>query len=134
HPVLPVPAGDPQGGLHDQRDRIAEHGDAQVHPQPTHLPQRRIGTEGDVPGNPGGIEELEIDPSLEAGAAELPAHVRRGARPAGGVMKTAGNTVRLTDPGAFLCQRALALFWSVLAQSLRLVHRRCAWRYGEVCE
>ena len=78
HPVLPVPAGDSQGGLHHQRDRIAEHGDAQVHPQPTHLPQRRIGTEGDVPGNPGGIEELEIDPSLEAGAAELPGDVRRG--------------------------------------------------------
>lgn len=27
HSVLPIPVGDPQGDLHHQRDRVAEHGD-----------------------------------------------------------------------------------------------------------
>lgn len=82
HPVLPVSAGDPQGDLHDQRDRIVEHGDAQVHTQPADLPERRVSAEVAVHGDSGSVEELETDPSLEAGIAELPIDVRRGTRAA----------------------------------------------------
>jgi len=37
HPVLPVPSAELQGGLHHQRDRVAERGHAQIHPQPAYL-------------------------------------------------------------------------------------------------
>lgn len=87
HPVLPVPAGDPQGDLHDQCHRVIEHGDAQAHAQPAHFSERRLGAEVAVPGNPRSIEELEVDPPLEAGAAELPDHVWRRARAAGSVVR-----------------------------------------------
>jgi len=86
HPVFPVPAGDPQGDLHHQRDRVVEHGDAKVHTQPAHLSQRRVSAEVAVPDDPGSVKELEIDPSLEAGIAELPVDVRRGVRATGSAM------------------------------------------------
>ena len=72
--------------LHDQRHRVVEHGDAQVHAQPANFSKRRLGAEGPVPGDPGGVEELEVDPSLEACAAELPGDVR-GSRAAGRAVK-----------------------------------------------
>lgn len=102
HSVLPVPAADPQGDLHHQRDRVVEHGHAYVHPQPTHLPERRGGIEGAVHGDPGGVKELEEHPSLEAGVAELPVDVRRGTGAAGGAVMKIGYTVGLTDPQSLL--------------------------------
>lgn len=75
----------------DQRHRVLEHGDAQVHAQPADLPKRRRSTEGAVHGDPGSIEELEIDPSLEACAAELPGYVRRGAGAIECAMKISGT-------------------------------------------
>ncbi len=41
-----------------------------------YLPERRFGPEIVVHGDPGSVEELEGDPSLEAGIAELPGDVR----------------------------------------------------------
>lgn len=87
-PFFPVPAGDPQGDLHDQRHRVLEHGDAQVHAEPADFSERRCGAEGPVHGHPGSVEEVEVDPSLEACIAELPGDVRRGTRAAGSTMKT----------------------------------------------
>lgn len=86
HSLLPVLARDPQGDLHDQRERVVEYEPAQTHPQPAHLPERRFGAEVAVPGDSGSLEELEIDPSLEASAAKLPADVRRRARALGGTV------------------------------------------------
>ena len=48
----------------------------------TGLPERRISAEVAVHGDSGSVEELETDPSLEAGIAELPVDVRRGTRAA----------------------------------------------------
>ena len=86
HPVLPVPSGDSQDDLHDQRDRIVEYGHAQVHAQSAHLSERRLHTEVVVPGDPRSVEELEIDPPLETGAAELSSHVRRRTCATGGTV------------------------------------------------
>jgi hypothetical protein len=85
--AVTVDADDPTVHLHDERDRIVEHGDAKVHVKPADIPERRRGAEGLVPGDPGSVEELEIDPSLEACAAELPGDVRRGARAVGRAVK-----------------------------------------------
>lgn len=53
-----------------------------------------------ISGNidPGSVEELEVDPSLETGAAELSGDVRRRARAARGTVRKLSYTVDLTDP------------------------------------
>lgn len=83
-PVLIIRKWVSQSSVH----RVAEHGDAQVHAQPADFSERRGGAEGAVPGHPGSVEELEVDPSLEASAAELPGDVRRGACAVGRAVKT----------------------------------------------
>jgi hypothetical protein len=42
HSVLPVSAGNSQDHLHDQRHRVDEHDNAQVHSQPARLSERRV--------------------------------------------------------------------------------------------
>ena len=67
-----------QGDLHDQRDRIGQQRDSQVHAEPQDLPERRVGPEAHVHGDSRGVEEVDdADPSLEAGAKPLRHHVRR---------------------------------------------------------
>jgi hypothetical protein len=51
------------------------------------LPERRLGTEVAIAVDPESVEELEVDPSLEACAAELPDDVRRVARDVVGAAK-----------------------------------------------
>lgn len=87
HSVLPVSAADQKGDLHDECDRVAEHGDAQTDAEPSNLSERRLGAEVVVFGDSGSIKELESDSSLEAGATELPDDVRRRARAVGGAVK-----------------------------------------------
>lgn len=87
HSVLPVSAADQESDLHDECDRVAEHGDEEADTEPENFPERRLGTEVAISVDPGSIEELEVDPSLEACTAELPDDVRRGARAVDGAMK-----------------------------------------------
>ena len=63
-----------------------------------YLPERRVGTQITVHGEPGCVEELEIHPSLEACVAELPTDVRRGSHPAGCAVMKLRYTIDLTDP------------------------------------
>ena len=49
-PVLRVPAGGAQGGLHDQRHRERQRAAAQDHQDPRALPQRRRGVQADLAG------------------------------------------------------------------------------------
>jgi transposase-like protein len=52
--------------------------DSQVHPQPEDLSERNLGTEADLHGDPGGVEEMDAtDPPLEASPQPLRCHVRR---------------------------------------------------------
>ena len=64
------------------------HGEEKWVSRLVHVSERRGGAEGAVPGHPGSVEELEVDPSLEASAAELPGDVRRGACAVGRAVKT----------------------------------------------
>ena len=50
HSVLPVPGGDPQGHLHDQRDREFEYGVAQDHQDARVLSERGGGYQVAVSG------------------------------------------------------------------------------------
>ena len=50
HAVLRLPAGDPQGDLHHQRDRVGEHELAQDHEVPGLAPERRGVVEAVLPG------------------------------------------------------------------------------------
>jgi hypothetical protein len=52
-------------------------GDAQADMESENLPERRLGTEVAISVDPESVEELDVDPSLEAFAAELPDDVRR---------------------------------------------------------
>ena len=55
HHAVRLSAGDPQGDLHDQRDRIGQQRDSQVHPEPEDLPQRGVGLEDHVHGDSRGV-------------------------------------------------------------------------------
>lgn len=68
-----------------------EHEPAETDAQPAHLPERRGGHQGAVPGDRAGVAQLEADPPLEARAANLPDFVWRRARAA------LGNAVKITQ-------------------------------------
>ena len=51
HHAVRFSAADSQGDLHDQRDRIGQQRDSQVHTQPQDLPQRGVGLEADLHGD-----------------------------------------------------------------------------------
>ena len=87
HPVPGIPTRSETDHLHDECDRVAEHGDEEADTEPENFPERRLGTEVAISVDPGSVEELEVDPSLEACTAELPDDVRRGARTVDGAMK-----------------------------------------------
>jgi hypothetical protein len=87
HSVLPVPAADQESDLHDECDRVVEHGDEEADAESENLSERRLGAEVAVPVHPGSVEELEGDPSLKACAAELPDDIRSGARAIDSTMK-----------------------------------------------
>jgi hypothetical protein len=73
-----VPAGDPQGDLHDERDRVGQQRDPQVHPQPQAVPQRGVRVKTGVHGNSRGIEALVVaHTGLEGGPKSLRHPVRR---------------------------------------------------------
>ena len=73
-----LPAGDSQGDLHDQRHRIRQQRDPQVHPQPQDIPERGVGAEARVHGDPRGRQEMDhAHPPLEAGPQPL-RHPLRG--------------------------------------------------------
>ncbi len=93
--------------LHCAADVLCIHADMvsamrytvpQIHAKSAHLSERRLGLEVAVPGDPGGVEELEVDPSLETRTAELSSDVRRRARAAGRAVTNLSYTVGLTDP------------------------------------
>jgi hypothetical protein len=66
---------------------LLEHCDAQADMESENLPERRLGTEVAIPVDPESVEDLKVDPSLEACAAELPDDVRRVARDVVGAAK-----------------------------------------------
>ncbi len=55
HHAVRLSAADPQGDLHDQRDRIGQQRDPQVHAEPQDLPQRGVGLEDRVHGDSRGV-------------------------------------------------------------------------------
>jgi hypothetical protein len=67
----PSPDRDPQGDLHHQRGRIAEHEPAQGAEAARGLPQRRRGIEGDVPGAAQCDCEMGTSEPLERGVELL---------------------------------------------------------------
>ena len=70
-------AGDPQGDLHDQRDRVDQQRDSQVHAEPQDLPQRGVGLEADLHGDSRGVGAVDdAGAALERGAEPLRHHVR----------------------------------------------------------
>ena len=75
--VVRLSAGDPQGDLHDQRDRIDQQRDSQVHPESEDLPQRGVGAEADLHGDSRGVATVDdAGSALERGAEPLRHHVR----------------------------------------------------------
>ena len=70
-PFFSFPGRDPQGDLHDQRHRIAEHEPAQGAEAARGLPQRRSGVEGDVPGAAQRDPQVGTSDPLEGGAELL---------------------------------------------------------------
>jgi hypothetical protein len=72
---------------HSSLAPLSEHGDAQADMESENLPERRLGTEVAIAVDPESVEELEVDSSLEACAAELPDDVRRVARDVVGAAK-----------------------------------------------
>ena len=77
HHAVRVPAADPQGDLHDERDRVGEQRDSQVHAEPEAIPERGVGVEAGVPGDPGGVEEMDdVDQGLEGGLEPVRHHLR----------------------------------------------------------
>ena len=72
HHALRLPAGDPQGDLHDECDRVGEQRDSEVHAQPQAVPQRGVGLEAGVPGDPRSVQALDdADQGLEGGPQPL---------------------------------------------------------------
>ena len=77
HRAVRLPAGDPQGDLHDQRDRVGQQRDPEVHAEPQAVPERGVGVEAGVPGDPRGVEEVDdADRGLEGGLEPLRHRVR----------------------------------------------------------
>ena len=78
HHALRLPAADPQGDLHHQRDRVGQQRDPQVHTEPQDLSQRRVCLEDRLHGDSRGLEAMDhADPPLETGAKPLRHPVRR---------------------------------------------------------
>ena len=76
--LFDFPAADPPSDLHDQRDRIGQQRDPQVHAEPQDLPQRRVRLEDRVHGDSRGVEEMDhADSPLETGTKPL-RHPLRG--------------------------------------------------------
>ena len=72
-----VPAPDPPSDLHDERDRERQQRDKEIHPQPQAIPQRGERGEAELPGDRGGVEEVDdADRGLEAGVEPLRPPVR----------------------------------------------------------
>jgi hypothetical protein len=88
HCVLSISAANQEGDLQDQCDRVAERDDAHADAEPSNLPERQLDAEAGDPVDSASVEELESDPSLKTGAAELPDDVWRRARTVGGAEKT----------------------------------------------
>ena len=63
HHAFRFPRPDSQGDLHDQRHRVGQQRDSQVHTQPQDLPQRGVGPEAGLHGDPRGVEEVDHDRS-----------------------------------------------------------------------
>ena len=77
HHAVRVPAADPQGDLHDQRDRVCQQRDSEVHPQPQAVPECGVGVEVGVHGDSRGVEEVDdADRGLEGGVEPLRHRVR----------------------------------------------------------
>lgn len=69
--LLQLPGGDPQGNLHYQCGRIAEHEFAQGAQTAGGFPQRRSGVEGHVPGAAQCDRQVATPPSLDRGDEQL---------------------------------------------------------------
>ena len=75
--VVRLSAGDPQGDLHDQRDRVDQQRDSQVYAKSEDLPQRGVGPEADLHGDSRGVATVDdAGSALERGVEPLRHHVR----------------------------------------------------------
>ena len=100
HHAVRLPAADPSGDLHHQRDRIGQQRHSQVHPQPQDLSQRRVGSEDRVHGHSRSLTQVDdADPQMERGAQPLRHPVRR----------TPLKLTQITSPAAVTQKRLQAL-------------------------
>ncbi len=72
HHAVRLPAGDSPRDLHDQRDRVREQRDSQVHAEPQALSQRGLGLKDRLHGHPRGVPQMDdADPPLETSPQPL---------------------------------------------------------------
>ena len=113
HGDVRLPARDPQGDLHDQRHRVGEQRDSQVHAEPQDLPQRGVGLEDRVHGDSRGVQEVDdADPQLERSTKPLRHHLR-GPTPKPGrplthakLVPTFADTKNFTSPRRYWRERS----------------------------